>query len=208
MVKITLYGYRSATCTQRILILLNELELKYEIVNIDLTKKEQKSAAFLEIQPFGKVPAIKYGKHIMFESRAILRYLARDNADYVDLTLGDSAQVETWLEAESQNYNPPISDIVFEKMFKKMYNQETDENVVKRSLEKLEAVLSVYENRFSKTKYKYIAGNKYSIADISHIPYTNYFIKCGYENILMKYPLVYEWYNRIISREAVKSILQ
>jgi glutathione S-transferase len=207
MVKIILYGNRSATCTQRILILLNELQLKYEFVNIDLAKKEQKSKPFLELQPFGKIPAIKYGKHAMFESRAILRYLARDNADYVDLTLGDSTQVETWLEAESQNYNPPISDIVFEKMFKKMYNQETDENVVKKSLEKLEAVLSVYENRFSKTKYKYIAGNKFSIVDISHIPYTNYFIKCGYEDVLKKYPLVYEWYNRITSRETVRPIL-
>ena len=205
MVKITIYGNMSATCTQRILILLQELHLKYDFVNIDLLKKQQKTKEFLKIQPFGKIPVMKYGTKFMFESRAILRYLARNNSYDLDLTLDDNMNVETWLEAESQNYNPPISDIVYEKMFKKMHGKETDEALVKKSLEKLEDVLDIYNERLSKNKY--IAGNKFSIVDISHIPYTNYFIKCGYENILKKYPHFYKWYNTVITRESVMKIL-
>ena len=148
---------------------------------------------------------MKYGTKFMFESRAILRYLARNNSYDLDLTLDDNMNVETWLEAESQNYNPPISDIVYEKMFKKMHGKETDEALVKKSLEKLEDVLDIYNERLSKNKY--IAGNKFSIVDISHIPYTNYFIKCGYENILKKYPHFYKWYNTVITRESVMKIL-
>ena len=204
MVNLTVYGNEKATCTQKVLILLEELNLKYTFQSIDLSKNEQKDSEYMKMQPFGKIPVIKYGDHTIFESRSILRYIASNNQETDDL-LGDY-QVDMWLEVESQNMNPPLSKIVYEKMFKKWKEEETDEQVVEKALEDLAKVLEVYNDRLENNMY--IGGENYSIADISHIPYFNYFIKSGYKSVLKDYPNVYNWLKRIMKRENVRRVLK
>jgi glutathione S-transferase len=203
MVQVDVYGDARATCTQRVLILLEELDLKYDIKTVDLSKGEHKTPEFLKLQPFGKVPAVKYDDRNLFESRSILRYIAKNNTDIKDLLGG--TDVDIWLEVESQNYNPPVSRIVNEKMFKKWRGEKPDLEVVKRSVEELEGVLDVYEKRLSTVPY--LGGEEFSIADISHIPYTNYLLKCGYKELFKKRTNVYKWLKRIIKRDSVQYIV-
>ena len=59
MVQLEVYGDPHSMCTQKILILLEELNLKYDLKKVDLLKNEQKDDEFLKINPFGKVPAVK-----------------------------------------------------------------------------------------------------------------------------------------------------
>jgi len=209
MVKLIVYGNSIATCTQRVLILLEELQLKYTLQEVDLLNGEQKDPKFLFLQPFGKVPSVRYDNDILFESRAILRYIAKNNNDDTDLTLNDSVYVDIWLEAESQNFNPAVSKFVYEKIFKKWFNKdaEINETILQESITELEHVFSVYEKRLEKSKY--LGGDSFSIADISHIPYLFLFVNAGseYKQILKKYPFVYKWYKKLISRESVKTIL-
>ena len=203
MVNLTVYGNLKATCTQRILILLEELSLKYKFVNVDIFGGEQKEDSYLELNPFGKVPVVKYGNKTLYESRTILRYIAKNNREMLDL-LGD-VNVDIWLEVESNNFNPHISSVVYEKLFKKMLGGECDDTVVERELEKLGRVLDIYDKRLEGTEY--IGGDRFSIADISHIPYAYCFLKCGYKNELKKRPNVYKWLKKIIRRDSVKSVL-
>ena len=202
MVLVDVYGDTRATCTQRVLILLEELDLKYNVIKVDLLKNEHKTKDFLKLQPFGKIPVIKYDDRVVFESRSILKYIAKNNIDIKDLFGG--TDVDIWLEVESQNYNPPASKIINEKLFKKWKGEKADEDVVKKSLEELEKVLDVYEGRLS--EYPYIGGDFFSIADISHIPYTNYLLKCGYKDLYKKRPNVYKWLKRIIKRDSVQYV--
>jgi glutathione S-transferase len=204
MVEVTLYGNKMTTCTQRILILLEELNLKYNFKNIDLKKNEHKTEEFLQLQPFGKVPAMTYGERKLFESRSILRYIAKNNIEFEDF-LGDT-EVDVWLEAESQNFNPLASKIVYEKVFKKMWNKESDEKVVEECVKELEKVLDIYEKRLENVPY--IAGESYSIADISHIPYSNHLLRCGFKDLFKSRPNVYKWIKRIMKREAVENVLR
>ena len=204
MVQVDVYGDARATCTQRVLILLEELDLKYDIKSISLSKGEHKTPEFMELQPFGKVPAIKYDDRVVFESRSILRYIAKNNVEIKDFLGG--TDVDIWLEVESQNYNPPVSRIVNEKLFKKWRGEKPDLEVVKSSVEELERVLDVYERRLATVPY--IAGEEFSIADISHIPYTNYLLKCGYKDLYKQRPNVYKWLKRIIKRDSVQFLLK
>jgi glutathione S-transferase len=204
MVEVVLYGDKKATCTQRISILLEELNLKYNFSNVELKKGEHKTPEFLELQPFGKVPAMTYGDRKLFESRCILRYIAKNNVEFNDL-LGDT-EVDLWLEVESQNYNPPASKIVYERVFKKMMGGESDEKIVESSVIDLEKVLDVYEKRLE--NYLYIGGDKFSIADISHIPYTNHLLRCGFKELFKSRPNVYKWVKRIMKRDAVETVLK
>ena len=199
------YGHPQAMCTQKVLILLEELNLKYDLKKVDLSKNEQKEDEFLKLNPFGKIPAVKYGSRTLFESRSILRYIAKNNIEVEDF-LGD-IEVDMWLESESQNYNPLVSRIIYEKVFKKIYNPEekSDENVIEKSVKELEHVLDIYEKRLENVPY--IGGEMFSIADISHIPYTNYMLRCGYKDLYKSRPNVYKWLKRIMKRDSVKSIL-
>jgi glutathione S-transferase len=205
MVEVVLYGDKIATCTQRILILLEELNLKYSFTNIDLQKGEHKTNEFLKLQPFGKVPAISYGDRNLFESRCILRYIAKNNVEFEDF-ISDPTEVDLWLEVESQNFNPPASKIVYEKVFKKMHGNECDEKIVESSVIELEKVLDVYEKRLENSTY--IGGENFSIADISHIPYINHLLRCGFKQLFKSRPNVYKWVKRIMKRDSVENVLK
>ncbi len=202
MVQLTVYGHPKATCTQRVLILLEELELKYDFNEIDLSNGEHKEEEYLKLQPFGKIPVVKYGERVLFESRSILRYIAKNNKDPVNL-LGD-VNCDIWLEAESQNFNPHASAIISEKVFKKQ--SSGDEAVIKTNLVALEKVLDVYEKRLSTQEY--IGGDSYSIVDISHIPYAYMLLKSGFKEPFKTRPNVYNWLKRIMRREAVRNVLE
>lgn len=205
MVKLYLYGHLKATCAQRILILLEELDLKYTFREVDIFGGEHKTDSFKKLQPFGKIPVVKYGDKTLFESRTILRYVSKNNRLQHDL-FGD-IMTDQWLEVESHNFNPPASKIVYEQMFKKMMKGGVpDMEVVNTALEQLEAVLDVYETQLSTNEY--ISGDDYSIADICHIPYAYLLIKCGHKDIFKKRPAVYNWLKRLMKRPAVRRVLE
>lgn len=189
MVTVTLHGDRMSPCTLRIEILLEELNLKYNF--------ESNCAQ----------TSVTYGDNHLYETRSILRYISKNNTDDLDLTLDDAFEVDMWLETESQMFNPLISKIVNEKLFKKWEHKKPDESLVRETLEELKQVLDKYEARLSESKY--IGGDYFSIADISHIPYLNFFVTCNssYKSFLKEYPHVYKWFKRMMMRESVKDVL-
>lgn len=69
--------YGSAMATSRVLVTILEKELPYELILIDISKGEHKTDEFKKLQPFGQVPALDDDGFLMFESRAICRYLCR-----------------------------------------------------------------------------------------------------------------------------------
>jgi glutathione S-transferase len=204
MVQLTLYGDARSTCTQRILILLEELQLKYDLVKIDLSKGEQKTPEFLKMQPFGKIPVLKYDDETIFESRSIMRYLALHNDD--EQLVSGTPQIDMWLEADANNFNPVISKIVYEMVFKKYHGESPDMEIVKVLLYQLKDLLQIYDNQLSDKKY---LSDTFSIADISYFPYLHYFYKISdeYKQFIKRYNHVYRWYKRILNRKSVQDIL-
>lgn len=69
--------YGSAMSFARVLVTILEKDLPYEHILIDIAKGDQKSEAYKKLQPFGKVPALEDDGFLIFESRAICKYLAR-----------------------------------------------------------------------------------------------------------------------------------
>lgn len=197
-----IYGDKNTPCTQRVLILAEELNLNYEFNDIKLNTNEQKDKHFLEKSPFGKVPVIEYGDRILYESRTILRYISKANKDIEDFY--GNIIVDMWLEIESQNFNPYASKLIYEKTHERQ-NDKDEENIkLLKCIENLEKTLDVYNQTLSAQDY--ICGDKMTIADISHIPYAYLLLKHGYKDIFKKRPNVYNWLKRIMKREAVKRI--
>lgn len=209
---IKVYGLYGSTCTGRVLTTLFEKDVTdYELIKVDLSTGDHKKPEFLKLQPFGVIPVLEDGPLTLFESRAISRFICHKYEGKGTPLYGsspkDKALVEQWLEVESQNYNPPCSAIVVEKVFKPFRGGQADEAIVQANLEKLNKVLDIYEAHLSKSKY--LAGDFFSLADLSHIPYTHYLVnvaKLG--EVIESRPHVKAWWEDITSRPSWKKVLE
>ena len=72
---IKLYGFPPSHATRRAALVFKELGVPYELITVDMLKDEHKTAAHLARQPFGQVPYTDDDGLVLFESRAIGRYL-------------------------------------------------------------------------------------------------------------------------------------
>ncbi|HYA30584.1 MAG TPA: glutathione S-transferase family protein [Acidobacteriota bacterium] len=72
---IKLYDFKSSPNCQRVKVVLAEKNLPYEVVPIDLTKKEQKTPEYLKLNPYGKVPVLTDEATVLYESLIINEYL-------------------------------------------------------------------------------------------------------------------------------------
>ena len=93
------FYYNAAPNPMKVALLLEELGLPYEAVPVDTRKGEQFSADYLKVNPNGKVPAIVDGGVRVFDSNAILLYLADREKRFVPLQADSVARGEmlSWL---------------------------------------------------------------------------------------------------------------
>ncbi|CAI5467508.1 unnamed protein product [Closterium sp. Yama58-4] len=210
MAPVKVYGMNMSTCTKRVLTTLEEKAVTdYEVVTVDLAKGEHKSEEFTKKQPFGVIPYLDDGDVQVFESRAIARYIAEKNSgqgtDLLGSTLKERALVNQWLEVEAQNYNPPLSALIAEKVFKPMFGGGQPDLAKAEELKaKLSKVLDVYEAHLASSEY--LAGSHFSLADLSHLPYTALLWVSGDSDLITSRPNVNKWWERISSRPAWKKI--
>ncbi|XP_008805761.2 probable glutathione S-transferase GSTF1 [Phoenix dactylifera] len=206
---VKVYGATMSTCTARVLLCLEEMGAEYELVPIDFSTGEHKQPAHLARNPFGQVPAFEDGALILYESRAIARYILRKyKSSGGDLlkegSLEESAMVDLWLEVESQQFNPAIGPIFYQIFIFPRFGNVPDQAVIDTNLEKLCKVLDVYEARLSKTKY--LAGDFFSLADLSHVPLLHYFMATPHASVVNSRPHVKAWWEGVSSRPACKKV--
>lgn len=145
------------------------------------------------------------------ESRAILRYYAEkyrsQGTELLGKTIEERGQVEQWLEVEANNFHPPIYNLTIHLLFASKLGITPNENLIKESEEKLGKVLDVYEDRLSKSKY--LAGDFFSLADLSHLPFMQYLVgPMEKENMVKERKNVSVWWDDISSRPSWKKVLE
>ncbi|KAF9588919.1 hypothetical protein IFM89_017598 [Coptis chinensis] len=208
---VKVHGPTFTAATRRVLACLIEKGIDYDIVPLDLLNRAHKDPEYLKLQPFGVVPVIEDGDFTLYESRAILRYYAEkyksEGTELLGKTVEERGVVEQWLEVEGQNYHPPIDTLIVHlKVFPKM-GVPADMKLVEESEEKLAKVLDIYEERLSKSKY--LAGDFFSLADLSHLPATEYLVNdIGKDYMIRDRKHVSAWWDDISSRPSWKKVLQ
>ncbi|CAH9138938.1 unnamed protein product [Cuscuta epithymum] len=209
---VKVYGSAVAACPQRVMACLFELGVEFELIHVDLNSFEQKTPEFLLRQPFGQVPAIEDGEFKLFESRAIIRYYATKHAEkgcnLIGTTPEERAVVDQWLQVESNYFNDPVYNIVLQLLIFPTMGQPTDPTVVKKCTETLGKVLDVYEERLSKSKY--LAGDFFSLADLSHLPALRFLTSGGgdgFGHLVSGRKSLNAWYLDICGRPAWKRVL-
>ncbi|KAL5983184.1 GST superfamily [Asimina triloba] len=208
---VKVYGPLRAASPQRVMACLYEKGVDFEVVEVDLQAGEHKKPEFLDIQPFGQVPAVEDGDFRLFESRAIIRYFASKYANQGSNLLGktveETALVDQWLEVEAHNFNDLVYTIVLQLRVLPQMGEAGDMLLVKSSENKLGKVLDIYEMRLGQSKY--LAGKSFTLADLSHLPGLRYLVhELGMEHLVTERKKVNAWWEDISSRPAWKKVLK
>jgi len=183
---------------------LEELHADYSFKNIDLMKKEQKSPEYLKIQPFGKVPVWEEegGNFRLFESRAILKYLAAGSKLYPVENPRLCAMIEQWMSVEYSYFGTSWGPIFGEKILKKRGDPsyEPNEELCAVKTKELIPTLDLMNAQLSATQY--IAGDEFTIADVTFLPYFALFTQAGLATTLSERPELSAWVEKCLARES------
>ncbi|MFK7862965.1 MAG: glutathione S-transferase family protein [Pseudohongiellaceae bacterium] len=188
----------------KIPIALEELGLEYKLILLNLGKRDQKSDAFLEINPNGRIPAIidhdvlnQQGKPLsIFESGAILLHLAEKAKNLLGKSVQDKTAALEWLFFQMGGVGPMFGQINYFRGSEKY----PSENAVARFVEESNRLLSVLESRLSSVTW--LAGEYYTIADIANYGWLRYAETTGLA--LEAYPAVQRWLERVERRPAIR----
>ncbi|KAJ7759350.1 glutathione S-transferase [Mycena maculata] len=201
---LTLFGSPVSTCTRRVATVLVEKKVPFEFVVIDMAKAQHKSSAFLAHQPFGQVPYIDDDGLILYESRAICRYIVEKYPTHgpqlVPTDVTGRALFEQAASIEYSNFDPFCSKAVAEMVFKPMRGMASDKAVFDTLVETLSAKLDAYEVILGKQKY--LAGNEVTLADLFHLPYGSMLARAGSDLMTTKGPNVTRWFNELCQRNS------
>ncbi|KAF3495553.1 hypothetical protein DY000_02051778 [Brassica cretica] len=135
MAGIKVFGHPASTATRRVLIALQEKDLDFELVHVELKDGEHKKQPFLSRNPFGKVPAFEDGDFKLFESRAITQYIAHEYADKGNQLLSPGSKnmaiLAMGMEIEAHEFDSVASKLGWEQIFENFFGLTTDPAVVK-----------------------------------------------------------------------------
>jgi len=187
---------------------LYEKKVPYQFYPIDLTKGEHKTPEYLDKQPFGQVPYIDDDGYTLYESRAITRYIdtkyPNQGPKLIPTDLKKYAQYEQAASTETSNYDPYVSGIVYEKVYKPYSGGKPDEVAVKKYYDTLVPKLDAYDKILSKQKY--LAGNECTLADLHHLPYGAKLYEAGYGHVIDSRSHLKRWWDEITSRASWQAV--
>lgn len=201
---VKLYGFAYSTCTRLVALVCKEKEIPYELTNINLAKGEQKDPSFVAVQPFGQVPYIDDDGFLLYESRAIARYLIKKYPNQGTPLIPSDPKAEALFEQaasiETFNFSAFVSSIVAEKVFKPRRGLQPNEERVSELLASLLPKLDAYDVILGKQKY--LAGDSVTLADLAHLPYGTAFYGAGFAEVFDSRPNVARWWKDISNRPA------
>jgi GSH-dependent disulfide-bond oxidoreductase len=185
---------------KKVSIMLEEVELPYEVHPIDLAKGDQLKPEYLAINPNNKIPAIidtegPGGKPFkLFESGAILMYLAEKTGKFLPQEMAKRYEVIQWLMFQMGGVGPMFGQA--------NYFYRLEEKVpfaIERYYKEAIRLYNVLEQALAQKDY--LAG-EYSIADIATYPWVGR--HDGHNVKLEEFPNVKRWFDAISQRSAVK----
>ena len=187
---------------RKVSVMLEEVGLPYRVHPIDIGKGEQFAPDFLAISPNNKIPAMvdddgPGGEPLsMFESGAMLLYLARKTGRFLPADEVGHFQVMQWLMFQMGGVGPMFGQAHHFRRFAK----EDVPYARDRYTEETRRLYGVMDGRLSRSAY--LANDDYSIADIATFPWVARYEWHGID-FEADFPNVWRWYRTIEERPAV-----
>ncbi|MEH3106159.1 MAG: glutathione S-transferase N-terminal domain-containing protein [Sphingomonas fennica] len=187
----------------KVSIMLEETGLPYRVEPVVLAEQQQKAPAFLAINPNGRIPAIvdhAAGNLPVFESGAILIYLARKAKRFLPTDLAGETAVMQWLMFQMSGVGPMMGQL---NVFRR-YMPEAIPLAIDRYDREVRRLFAVLDGRLAAVEH--VAGADYSIADIALWPWIHNHRWAGVP--LDDYQHLGRWYAAVGGRPAVIAGMQ
>jgi GSH-dependent disulfide-bond oxidoreductase len=187
-------------------IMLEECGLPYRAHAIDIGAGDQFTPEFLAIGPNNKIPAIvdpdgPDGEPIsLFESGAILLYLAGKTGQFLPTDTRGRYQVLQWLMFQMGSVGPMLG----QAHHFRIYAPEKIPYAIDRYTNEARRLYGVMNRQIA--QHRYIAGDEYSIADIAIFPWLRSWKNQGID--WTDYPHLKGWFDEIAARPAVQRGVQ
>jgi glutathione S-transferase len=201
MAQIKLYDFPSSPNCQRVKVVLAEKQLPYDIVPIDLRKKEQKNPDFLRLNPYGKVPVLTDGDTVLYESCIINEYL-EEKYPVPALMPKDPAQrarLKILIDYGMNHLNAPYQTLR-EELAKN--EKERDATKIEEAKKQTRSLLQRFEEEMADQPF---LGGNFSLLDAGLIPRMLRYDSMG---VLPDptLPRLSRWLQRMKERPSVKAI--
>ena len=184
----------------RVRAVANELEIETDTIDVDFRDPDSVPTELPALNPNAKVPVLVDGNFVLWESRAISRYLAscRPDRQLYPASAQTRATVDQWSFWQAVHLGPPMQRVAFERVVKaKLGLGPADDRVVKKNDEEVDRFLDVLEDGLGSKDW--IAG-KLSVADFALASTFVYRERAGIA--LGARPRVAAWIARIEDRPA------
>ncbi len=182
----------------KISIMLEEIGIDYKVTPVNLSDSQQKTPEFLALNPNGKIPVIRDTDNgmVIFESGAILQYLAEKTGKFLPAEHQGKYKVLQWLMFQMGGVGPMMGQAnVFYRYF-----HEKIQTVIDRYHNEVKRLFNVLDKQLENQDY--LAG-EYSIADIANWSWVHIAYWAGVE--LSDFKHLNNWVDRIASRPAVQT---
>ncbi len=161
----TLYGMDLSNNVSKVKFAANIMNLKYDFKQVNLMAGENKTPEFLAINPVGRIPAIREGDFTLFESNAIIKYLAdSNNSPLYPRDPKKRALIDQWIDFSSIHVQAALNRIFFNRIIYKMMNVPKDENSLAEGIKFVAQFLPIIDKQLAQSRY--LAGNELTLADI------------------------------------------
>jgi GST-like protein len=193
----------------KVSVMLEEIGLPYEVHLVDFNKDDQHTPEFLSLNPNGKIPAIldpngPGGEPLpLFESGAILQYLAEKTGKLLPVDAARRYQTIQWVHFQMGGIGPMFGQVGF---FNKFAGREyEDKRPLQRYVAESKRLLCVMETHLAGRQW--IMDDEYTIADISMLGWVRNLIGFYEARELVEFDSFREvpaWLERGLARRAVQ----
>jgi GSH-dependent disulfide-bond oxidoreductase len=190
---------------KKVTILLEELGAEYRVVPCNIGRGDQFTAEFLAINPNHRMPVLVDnapadggGPLSIFESGAIMLYVAEKADKYFPQDLRGKAEVTEWVTWQMANQGPKSGECGH---FRRLGDTKGDQSyAVRRFTDEVNRIFGVLNNRLY--NHRYLAGDAYSIADMISYPWAVNWQGQGQD--IEDFPYFKRWLNELAARPAVQ----
>jgi GST-like protein len=195
----------------KVTIMLEECGLQYRIVPVDIGGGDQFKSEFLKISPNNRMPAIVDHDPLgggtalaIFESGAILEYLADKTGRFLPKTPAQRYKVLQWVYWQMANLGPMMGNANHFKNYAKNIVADPAQLAygVKRFVGEVDRLCGVMDAQLSANRF--LAGADYSIADIITWPWAFLVGRMIDESVWTTFPNLKRWVDEVAARPAVQ----
>lgn len=197
-----LYDFELSPNCQKVLALAAELGTPLEIIPLDVFKGQARTPAMIAKNPNGKLPVLEDEDFVLWESNAILVYLATKagRTDLAPTTLRERADVDRWLSWGGVHFAAAVRKVAVERIVKKLAGLgPADQAKVKEGTEEFASAAAVLDRCLEDKEY--LCGTL-TVADFGLAPYAAVCPTAGLS--FEPYPNAQRWLRRMLDRKSMR----